>query len=130
MENKTEATEKSKRKTGRTILINSDYSDEVQYEGLKDVHTTQSGSRFLVFDTKENSSKAFDDLQSKNVRVKYPCHQCLYQATTKKYLDRHIKSIHEGIKYPCGQCEYQATQKGDLDRHRRSVHEGMKYPCG
>lgn len=79
MENNTENQEKPKRKVGRTILINSDYKEEVNYDGLKDVHTTQSGSRFLVFDTKENSSKAFEDLQEKNVRAKYPYYKIFFR---------------------------------------------------
>jgi len=79
MQNNTENQEKAKRKVGRTILINSDYKDEVNYEGLNDVHTTQSGSRFLVFDSKENSSKAFDDLQEKNVKAKYPYYKVFFR---------------------------------------------------
>ena len=42
----------------------------------------------------------------------------------------HIRAAHEGVKYPCVQCLYQATTKGSLNLHRRSVHEGTKYPCG
>ena len=43
--------------------------------------------------------------------MKYPCGQCVYQATEKGSLDKHQRSVYEGIKYPCEQCEYQATQK-------------------
>ena len=52
----------------------------------------------------------------------------MYQATAKRSLGLHRRSIHDGIKYPCGQCDYQATTKSSLRQHRKSVHEEVKHP--
>ena len=45
------------------------------------------------------------------------------------HLDQHWRSVHEGMKYPCGQCLYQATLKESLTRHKRAIHEGIKNVC-
>ena len=45
-------------------------------------------------------------------------------------LNAHIRAAHEGVKYPCQQCLHQATTKGDLDNHRRSIHEGKNILVG
>ena len=60
------------------------------------------------------------------VRMKCPCGQYDYKATSKSNLERHRSSVHVLIRYPCEQCKYQATVKDSLERHRRAVHEGMK----
>ena len=48
--------------------------------------------------------------------------------TPEGRLDQHKRAVHEGIKYPCMQCVYQATYKSHLAEHRRRVYEGGKYP--
>ena len=46
---------------------------------------------------------------SLNMKDKYFCNQCDYEATDKRNLWRHIESQHEGIRYPCNYCDYEAT---------------------
>ena len=65
-----------------------------------------------------------DETITKNV---YPCDQCDYSGS-RKALNRHKQSKHEGIKYPCDQCKYAATQQSDLNKHKQSKHQGMRYP--
>ena len=36
------------------------------------------------------------------------------------------KTAHEGVKYLCGQCVHEATSKGFLNQHIRAVHEGVR----
>ena len=38
-------------------------------------------------------------------------------------LVKHIDSIHEKVKHPCNQCEYKATTQGHLKTHIGSVHK-------
>ena len=38
-------------------------------------------------------------------RVKFPCVQCHYKATSKENLLDHIKSSHERVNFPFDQCD-------------------------
>jgi len=67
--------------------------------------------------------------QSVHQGVKYACDQCDQQFTQQGNLTIHIQSKHEGIKYACDQCEQQFTQKGTLTLHIKSKHEGIRYAC-
>ena len=50
------------------------------------------------------------------------CPECQAVYSSRRDLQRHYRSKHEGIKYPCNQCNYQATQKGDLKKHTQRKH--------
>ena len=53
-------------------------------------------------------------------------------ATTKRNLQLHVKSVHDGVKYNCERCDYKATTKSSLCMyivHVQSIHEGVKYNC-
>ena len=54
--------------------------------------------------------------------VRYPCHQCDFNATQRGDLMRHIKSQHEGLRFLCDQCDYMATTKGHLMSHIKRKH--------
>ena len=56
---------------------------------------------------------------------RYICRECGKHMSSIGTLNTHIRATHERIKYPCEQCEYQATSKGNLEQDRMSVHEGM-----
>ena len=51
---------------------------------------------------------------SKQKGKRYNCKECGKQMTKQSILNVHIRAIHKGIKYPCGQCLYEASSKGDI----------------
>lgn len=61
----------SNRKPGRTLLVSNEYKDEINLEGLDNIHETSSGSRFLVFNNTDNARNAYDFLKEKGVKTKY-----------------------------------------------------------
>ena len=44
----------SNRKPGRTLLVSNEYKEEINLDGLDNIHETSSGSRFLVFNREKN----------------------------------------------------------------------------
>jgi len=66
---------------------------------------------------------------SKHEGICYSCKNCGYKATQQGNLKQHQESMHEDVKYPCNQCDYQATQSGQLKEHIQVVHECIKYSC-
>ena len=67
--------QRPRRKAGRTLLVSNEHTDELSFDGLKDTHTTDSGSRFLVFDTVDNARSAYKSLRENGVKTKY----CYYK---------------------------------------------------
>ena len=67
--------QRPRRKAGRTLLVSNENTDELSFEGLKDTHKTDSGSRFLVFDTVDSARSAYKTLRENGVRTKY----CYYK---------------------------------------------------
>ena len=61
-------------------------------------------------------------IQAKHEGIRFSCHYCAYQATTKQDLKKHI-DIHEGVKYPCTYCEYKANRKSNLKLHIKKRHQ-------
>ena len=61
----------SKRKPGRTLLVSNEYKEEISLSGLENIHETNSGSRFLIFDNTENARDAYESLKEKGVKTKY-----------------------------------------------------------
>ena len=41
--------------------------------------------------------------------MRYICKECGKQMTKRSNLNARKRAVHEGIKYPCGQCLYEAT---------------------
>ena len=59
--------------------------------------------------------------------IKNMCKICEKSFSSKQYLNRHIKSVHEGIKdHKCDLCEKSFSTKQYLNTHMKSVHEGIK----
>ena len=61
--------------------------------------------------------------------VKYHCDQCLYEAPSRKLLQKHIEAVHEGLKYKCAQCDHKSSRSSGLWIHKKAVHEGVRYQC-
>ena len=62
-------------------------------------------------------------------KVKFKCDNCEVTCSTKKNLERHIESIHQGLKFPCNICDYEASTKASLKVHRESLHQGPQLNC-
>ena len=62
---------------------------------------------------------------------KYKCDKCDSVFTTKGYLQRHIKTIHDKIKdFECSLCEYKCSENSSLKQHIKSVHDKIKdFKC-
>ena len=96
----------AKRRPGKTILINhnGDYSLD-SYTGISSVFTTDNGSKFVQFDTVDNSVNAFSDLISNDVRVKYSYYKMFFRVknvdlSSVSYDDlktRVINSLGDGV---------------------------------
>ena len=70
----------SKRRPGRTLLVTNVPSDvNLSYDGLLDLHRTDNGSNFLVFDTLEHSTAAFNDLSESGFQVKYSYYKVFFR---------------------------------------------------
>ena len=76
-------------------------------------------------------NKQFENGENISITQKqtFACQHCLYKATQKFHLQRHIRTIHEGQTFPCPHCKYKATQKCSLQTHIKSVHEGQTFQC-
>jgi len=61
----------SNRKPGKTLLVSNEYKDEINLDGLDNIHETSSGSRFLVFNSTDNARDAYEFLREKGVKTKY-----------------------------------------------------------
>ena len=59
-------------------MINSDYTDEINLDGIQQIHKTGGGSRFVIFDTIENARSAFQNLKELDIRVKYSYYKIFY----------------------------------------------------
>ena len=78
----------SKRKVGRTLLINSESTGiEMLFEGIKSTHETSSGSKFVIFDSTSNASSAYNSLIEKGAKVKYSYYRVFFR------LDNHDESL-------------------------------------
>ena len=62
------------------------------------------------------------------MNVNVVCDQCEYTADTKKTLERHYKSSHQGMKHKCQICGFQASKKG-LQSHQQIDHAGKRFQC-
>jgi len=79
----------TRRKSSRTLLLKEVGDREFKYEGLQQVEKSPQGNLFLVFDTLENSRKAFKDLRVNKVNCKYSYYKLFFKSsnldTSKSY---------------------------------------------
>lgn len=89
-----------RRKAGRTLLISSDYTEELTNTGIvtDKIHKTEGGSRFVVFDTTENARSAFRDLRSNGVRVKYSYYKVFFRLSDVDLSDVEYDSLKDSVK--------------------------------
>jgi hypothetical protein len=74
-------TTQTRRKSSRTLLLKEVGDKEFKYEGLQQVEKSPQGNLFLVFDTLENSRKAFKDLRVNKVNCKYSYYKLFFKST-------------------------------------------------
>jgi len=70
---------KPKRKEGRTLLISSHENMDFDLQGVENVHETNNGSKFIVFNSIENAVNAYDLLNKSNVKVKYSYYKLFFR---------------------------------------------------
>ena len=54
---------------------------------------------------------------------KLKCEYCDFKSKTKKPLDLHIESVHEGKKYQCEICDKECKSKSGLVSHKSKSHK-------
>jgi hypothetical protein len=62
-------------------------------------------------------------------KIRYPCDQCVYQATQKQHLREHIRWKHDGIKLQCDTCGFEVNTKTGLHEHMRYKHQEKTFLC-
>ena len=87
-----------RRKAGRTLLISNESNEEVVYDGILNTHSTNSGSRFIVFDTVDNAREAYNDLRTKGVRVKYSYYKIFFRLKDLELTNIDYNDLKEEIK--------------------------------
>ena len=75
-----------------------------------ELSTDRKYSEYFEEDVKED---IVDEKNPHSILLKYKCDICSKSYKSKSHLTQHIQSLHKGLKYPCDQCVYQATRKGD-----------------
>lgn len=66
-------------KIGRTLLISNKSSEDIKEDGIVSTHVTANGSKFVVFDSKENSQKAHASLKEKGIQIKYAYYKLFFR---------------------------------------------------
>ncbi|XP_062588771.1 zinc finger protein 665-like [Saccostrea cucullata] len=58
------------------------------------------------------------------------CVECSKEYSSKRALNRHIKTVHDVMKYNCDICEKVFSSKETMYHHRRGIHSDSKpYKC-
>ena len=89
--------------------------------------TRQSVRRWLskCADLLKGSSALTRNAHVKNNRV--PCNLCSYKATSKKDVDKHVKSVHTKEKdHRCMHCDMRFSRRWYLVSHVRNMHSKVK----
>jgi len=60
---------------------------------------------------------------------KIVCKQCDYFSLTKRSLQRHIKTKHEGLRFNCHLCDFVSKAKRTLRSHTSFAHDGEVFRC-
>ncbi len=95
-----EEKKRPRRKPGRTLLVSSEYADEITETGIQEdkIHKTEGGSRFIVFDTNENARSAFKNLRSDGVRVKYSYYKVFFRLNDVDLENIEYDDLKESVK--------------------------------
>ena len=51
------------------------------------------------------------------------CDVCQKSFTSKKYMTKHIKNVHQSKTYSCDECEKTFSTSWNMTNHRKSAHE-------
>ena len=57
------------------------------------------------------------------------CKQCDYFSSTKRTMNHHIRTIHEGVLLSCSQCDFKSATKQSLNVHTAFNHDGEVFSC-
>ena len=57
------------------------------------------------------------------------CEQCDHYTLTKRSMEHHIKTKHEGQVFNCHQCDFVSKTKETLTSHINTKHEGLMLNC-
>ena len=88
----------SKKREGKTLLISNEEKIDINYEGIEDVHTTNNGSRFIVFNSLENAKFAYESLVEKNVKVKYSYYKLFFRLKNIDFSNTDYNTLKNKIK--------------------------------
>ena len=95
-----EEKKKPRRKEGRTLLVSSDWKDDIDQDGIQRTHQTDGGARFVVFDTTENARSALKNLKDLGAQVKYSYYKIFFrlsdidlESTTYDELKKQVKDM-------------------------------------
>jgi hypothetical protein len=95
-----EEMKKPRRKEGRTLLVSSDWKDDIDQDGIQRTHQTDGGARFVVFDTTENARLALKNLKDLGAQVKYSYYKIFFrlsdidlESTTYDELKKQVKDM-------------------------------------
>ena len=68
-------------------------------------------------------------IKTKHEGQVFNCHQCDFVSKTKETLTSHINTKHEGLIFKCHQCNFVSTSKRTLTSHINTKHEGLIFKC-
>ena len=73
----------------------------------------------------------FHHRKSVHEKVKYNCHACDKEFTSKAGLSDHLKAIHLEANFDCQECNFKTSRKANLIKHNKSYHSGLneKVAC-
>ena len=92
-----EEKQRSKKRVGRTLLVSGSF-DKDELSGLTNVHKTENGSFFLVFDNLENAKDSFFKLKEKNVKVKYSYYKVFFRLRDVNLENREYDELKNSVK--------------------------------
>ena len=100
--------QRPRRKAGRTLLVSNEHKEELTFDGLVNTHTTNSGSRFLVFDNVENARSAYKKLRDDGVRTKYSYYKVFFRLKDVSLDNVEYDELKNSVKELASSC-------GDVD---------------
>ena len=102
----------------------------LEISDIDDVHTvTPLSFNCGQCDAILSSKKSLNGhIQSIHEGVRHSCDQCEFTTTTKGHVRKHKLTKHFGLRYYCDECEFQATRRRILKQHVQSIHEGVQLP--